>query len=97
MKCFVLSLFNWRLLDYSSANIVCICRTFCLFDCLYTRVRLIIGGKKLASIFHVSRERKRGRFVWPHFDIVLNKQNETRSEVIFDFAPFVLRRLREHN
>ena len=23
---------------------------------------------------------KRGRFVWPHIAIVLNKQNETRSE-----------------
>ena len=65
---------------YSSADIVCICRTFCLFVCFYTRVRPIIGGKKQALIFHVSRERKRGRFVWPHFAIVLNKQNETRSD-----------------
>ena len=44
----------------------------------------------------VQDERKRGRFVWPHFAIVLNEQNATRSEcylwlcaVCFEASPRV--------
>jgi len=48
-------------------------------------------------MFHVSRERERGRFVWPHFAIVLINKMKREVNVICDFAPFVLRRLREYN
>ena len=73
-------------------------RTYQLFF-LYSADRFLQYKQSICCYYYfekfiiVSRERKIGLFVWPQFT------NRMKREVdgICDFAPFIMRRLREYN